>query len=147
MAVYSARSWAELGAICRELPHGEFYLALLCRPTRAEADVSYNLDEDILRPPFQGWIAGDYEFDPEEPPLMMEESDNEEELQGTAESDSDSEAEEEVSEEARAIFEQCMAIAEPVELPDVKRWEGEPEPSLLRRISGGVAPRQETSKK
>ena len=96
--------------------------------------MSYNLDEDILRPPHQGWIAGDYEFDPEEPPPLMEaESDNEEELQGTAESDSDSETEELISEEARTIFEQfeqCLAAAEPVELPHVKRWEGEPEPSV-----------------
>ena len=34
VAVYSARSWAELQPLCQELPHGECYVALPCRPTR-----------------------------------------------------------------------------------------------------------------
>ena len=119
--------------ICKELPHGEFYLALPCRPMRSKAEVSYNhFEEDVLRPPPQYGELQDYEFDPAEsddgePPPLVEESDDEEPVVRTPAKDSDSESEDE---EPVKADERSFRASESPDLPHVKRWEGEPIPSV-----------------
>ena len=41
VAVYSMRTWEEMGGLCKELPFGEYYVVLGCKPARGATEFSY----------------------------------------------------------------------------------------------------------
>ncbi|NDD62505.1 MAG: hypothetical protein EBZ36_00750, partial [Acidobacteria bacterium] len=136
-AVYSARSWEEMGPLCAELPHGEFYVALPCRPSKGSVEASYQLTEEVTARPVLRLRAMDYDFDPDDgdpPPPLVDESDDED-APAVAAARDDSDSEDETVEVRQAAFrrEGCFVAAEPAAretIPHVKRWEGEPVPSV-----------------
>ena len=42
VAVYSMRTWEEMGGLCKELPSGEYYVVLGCKPARGATEFSYS---------------------------------------------------------------------------------------------------------
>ena len=103
VAVYSARTWEEMEPLCQELPHGEFYVALPCRNARGGAEACYRVEEETLQTPLALQLSPQQcEFKTSCEPASEEDEDR------------------------------CYVADEEEEfsIPHVKRWEGEPEPSV-----------------
>jgi hypothetical protein len=81
VAVYSMRTWEEMGGLCKELPYGEYYVVLGCKPARGATEFSYAAQTGP--PAFSGTQSG------------------------------------------------SVDVPEQDGVPHVKRWDGDPRPSVL----------------